>query len=85
MTSIYTTCTCGNALSSYIEYYNAVKYDRFKTEMEKTYPGVNPALIDDTDIKYKMGDVLDDLHMDNECCRVKMITYHDNDPYIIEK
>lgn len=75
---IYTVCSCGTSLSDLRDYYVAMRTARLNelaSQYDKNYTELNPQLCIDLSVRVKMGDVLDDLNLTKDCCRMRMISY----------
>jgi DNA-directed RNA polymerase subunit N (RpoN/RPB10) len=69
----YIVCYCGRALGHLYDVFNTIRRERLAEEFgEEALDPTMIAIIQDVQIE--LGDVLDQLHLHNECCRVRMIT-----------
>lgn len=69
----YIVCYCGRALGHLFDVFNTIRRDRLAQEFgDEALDPVMIAIIKDTHIE--LGDVLDQLHLTNNCCRARMIT-----------
>jgi len=68
-------CSCGNSIGDLYELFQAMKFDKQQAYFEAHAIDVDPAIlpiVDDIDIS--VGDILDQLNIRLECCRVKIMT-----------
>lgn len=69
----YIVCHCGRAIGNLYDLFLAVKRERLAEEFGEEI--IDPIMIAVVkDIQIELGDILDDLHLYNQCCRVRMLT-----------
>jgi len=68
-------CTCGKNISSYYEIFQLERIEKNKEIFKNHGNNVIPSMISTADeLQANMGEVLDKMHMNRDCCRQKMLT-----------
>lgn len=68
-------CTCGKELNAYYAAFCQVRQEKM-IEVMKNHPStILPEMMDISDeLQPMLGEALDAMHMDRECCRQKLLT-----------
>lgn len=65
-------CNCGRSLGHVYPIFDAIRKERQAKLFEET--GIRPEFAHTVDMTVKMGDVLDDLGVQRQCCRADLIS-----------
>lgn len=70
----FIVCFCGNSVGDIYDLYKAMKLSKYVEVYDETQLDIDPSLLAISDnIQLELSDVFDDLNVDMDCCKTRLM------------